>query len=105
MKKLLLAFLAPLVLSPVAHATPDNPTWEEEQFVRHAHMMGIFNTNGDESLISAGYALCGQMRNHSPQDTAQWVYIQAKGGGEIGISGAQQFVGLAISDLCPEAAN
>ena len=85
---------AGLLLASGATAQADADT-----FLNDAHAAGFFNGDGNLAMIGVGESVCSDMaKGTSPSDEAHALWIIS---GMTDQDTAQQFVDIAVKDLCP----
>lgn len=86
--------------SPMAHATPDNPTLGEQAYVSDIHRFGMGDRAGDADMIQMGWNICNRLTDRASV-AAMTREVQSSA---INISYAHALatVRYAIGDLCPD---
>jgi hypothetical protein len=85
------------VLSSIGHAVPAHA--DDVTFLSDLKEAGFENDNGNSRLIVAGHGVCGELaQGTSSSAVAKQAFEESN---MDSLADAQQFVGIAIKDLCP----
>jgi hypothetical protein len=102
----LLTTLATLVLpgaaaTPVAYASPTDPTFAEVTHINDLHALGIADRAGFSDMVTVGWWVCNKLTDRASVATVtRQIYSGASGA--ISYSQAVWIVRYAVADLCPQ---
>ncbi|PBA29853.1 hypothetical protein CKJ65_18700 [Mycobacterium intracellulare] len=86
-------------VTPVAHASPDNPTLAEQTYVKDLHSLGLGDRAGFADMIQMGWNICNRLTDRaSVANMTREVKASAM---NISYAQAVATVRYSVVDLCP----
>jgi serine/threonine-protein kinase len=85
---------------PVTTTPPYQPENEVDQFLRHAHGLGIHHQQGDGALVAAGNHMCDSVRTGVPIPSVVLGNTAMMVQNGVNEKDADAFVWYALNDLC-----